>query len=96
MDVARMASQSDPLLNPHFRRRWGPPPLKRNRPQPTGIGQGAEFEDCSSTAEDNHTLRLLQAAFRLDRLADAELALGRATAAERLAHEAHALREATR
>jgi hypothetical protein len=91
-----MAKQSDPLLNPNFRRRWSGPPLKRISPRTTGIVQGLEFKVGSSEKDNSLTESMLQAAFRLDRLADQELAIGRVTAAERLAHEAQALREAVR
>jgi hypothetical protein len=93
MDAARMAAMSDPLLNPQFRRRWGPP-LKRISPPPTGIGVGAKFEVSSSEKENTSSARVLQWASQLDRLADAELAVGRVAQAERLAHEAAELREA--
>ncbi len=96
MDAARMALQSDPDKNPNFRRRWSGPPLDRRGPRIVPTIQRPEFEDDSSDMVITSSARLLQAAFRLDRQADAELAIGRHTAAERLAHEAQALREAVR
>jgi hypothetical protein len=88
-----MAAQSDPDRNPHFRRRWGPP-LDRSGPRIVPTIQRAKTYDSSSENENSLTTRLLQAAFRLDRLADAELALGRAVQAERLSQHAAELREA--
>ncbi len=96
MDAARMAAQSGPPHTYHFSRRWQGPPLKRISPRTTGIVQGLKFENGSSEEDNSLTERLLQAACLLDRLADAELAIGRVAAAERLAHEAQALREAVR
>ncbi len=89
-----MAAMSDPERNFQFKRWRGPP--KRTSPRTTGIVQGLNFKSGSSDNDNSLIDRLLQAAFRLDRLADAELAVGRVIAAERLAHEAHELREATR
>jgi hypothetical protein len=96
MDAARMAAMSDPARNFHFSRRWQGPPLDRSGPRIVPTIQRAKIEDGSSDMVNTSAARLLQAACFLDRLADQELAIGRVNAAERLAHEAQALREATR
>ncbi len=96
MDTAQMATQPDPDRNPNFRRRWGPPPPRRASPQTPGSVQGPDFKNGSSEKENRMIERLLQAAFRLDHQADAELAIGRHAAAERLSHLAAELREAVR
>ena len=90
-NAAAMAAQSDPDRNHHFRRRWGPP-AERRSPRTTGIVQGPDFKNDSSTPVDTSSACLLQAAFHLDRKADAELAVGRVSQAERLSHEAAELR----
>ena len=90
--TAKFAEMSDPVCNPNFRRRWAePPPQKRKRP-PMGptIGR-AEFKN-GSEWKYAEIGRKTQAAI-LDRRADAELAFGRHSEAERLAHQAHELRE---
>jgi hypothetical protein len=92
MDVARMASLSDPEKNFQFKR-WRGPPLKRISPRTTGIVRGPEFKGNSSDNDNSRSAHLLQWAFRLDRVADAELAVGRFDVAERLAHHAQELRE---
>ena len=94
MDAARMAAQSDPDLNYHFRRRWSAPPLKQIRPRIAGTIQGAQ--DClgiSSNSEDSEIARLFQWADRLERVADPELAFGRFAAAARLTLQAEIIRE---
>jgi hypothetical protein len=90
-DAAAMAAQSDPDRNPNFRRRWGPPP-ERKRPRTGDTAQRATF-DGSSENDYSYSLHLLQAAFRLDRMADQELAVGRVAQAERLSQHAAELRE---
>jgi hypothetical protein len=94
-DAAAMAAQSDPLKNQHFRRRWGPPLDRSGRRVIATTTRSANPKDSSSGTEHSYSHRLLQA-FRLDRLADQELAIGRTHQAERLAHEAQALREGGR
>jgi hypothetical protein len=92
MDAARMAAQSDPDRNPNFRRRWGPP-LERSGTRVVPTTRSAKSKDSSSDTDNTRSARLLQWAFRLDRVADAELAVGRFHVAERLAHQAQELRE---
>ena len=93
-----MAAQSDPDKNPNFPRRWAAPPLKRTSPRPSGIGTGAQYENGTHLSERDNSLsfRLLQLAVRLDRRADAELAVGRHDLAEHLSRLAAELREAGR
>jgi hypothetical protein len=62
----------------------------------TAITQGAIFKVSSSDNNHSQADRPDQAAFVLDRRADAELSVGRFVIAERLAHEAAALRERAR
>jgi hypothetical protein len=88
-----MAAQSDPTLNYHFRRRWGPPTDRSGLRVVATTTRNAKLKDSSSVTDHSYSQKLLQA-FRLDRLADAELAVGHIAQAERLAHEAQALREA--
>lgn len=94
MDSARMAAQSDPDLNYHFRRRWSGPPMERKRPRQTGICTGATFKAGCDERDNSLSLRLLQLAIQLDRAADAELVLGHQRIAERLSRQAEELREA--
>lgn len=96
MDAARMAAQSDPDRNPQFRRRWSEPPLNRKSPRIAGTIQGLEFKVGSSDKEISLIGRILQLAMRLDRAADAELALGHHLIAERLSRQAAELREGGR
>jgi len=91
-----MAAQSDPDLNPQFRRRWSGPPLERKSPRMTAIIQGADFEITGWHTQNSEMARVLQWACRLDRLADAELSFGHHDAAERLSQQAAELREGTR
>jgi hypothetical protein len=89
-------SQSDQLSNLHFRMRWRGPPLERSGPRIVPTIQRPEFEDGSRGPEHTVGLSVLQEAFCLDRLADAELSVGHVAQAERLAHAAAELREASR
>ena len=92
MDTWRMAQQSDPTLNPNFRRRWSGPPPERISPRIVPTIQRPKFEVSSSGIETTSTPRLHQLASRLDRQADHELALGHHTIAERLSQHAAELR----
>jgi hypothetical protein len=74
------------------RGRTGPPGQKRRR-RPTGQDGTPQNFDSSSTADTTAAARLVQA-FRLDRLADALLAIGRHAAAEWHSHRAAELRGA--
>ena len=93
MDAARFAAMSDPAHNFHFSRGWDePPPLKRERPRIGPTMQRANSEKRISITDNILATRLSQAAFRLDRRAEAELAVGRHVIAERLSHQAAELR----
>lgn len=99
MDAARAAAQSWPDTNPNFV--W-PPPEKRKRqglhhqsPAPVGIYSSSTRADTRSTSVAQRAVaKALARAAALDRTADALLGLGRHLQAERLAHQAAALREA--
>jgi hypothetical protein len=94
MDAAKMAAQSDPTRNYHFSRRWSPPPLERERPPTSAKVQRARIDlENGSTNKNSDPARILQWAYRLDRVADAELAFGHVAAAERLSQHAAELRE---
>ena len=93
--AAVLAAMSDPDQTNNLRRRWSGPPLDRSGHRVVATTtRSAKPKDSSSDTINTLSARRLQAAFRLDRLADAELAVGRLAQAERLAHEAQALREA--
>jgi len=92
----RGAASMAPQSGPKFPRRWDGPPLKLRNPRALPDAQGIDFISGSSESKNTPPTRVLQAAFRLDRQADAELALGRHAAAERLAHLAAELREGGR
>jgi len=89
-DYARLADQAHTRL---LARCWPPDPDKEKR-RP---GEGRRFDKLnrnSNAPTDSPDRPALQDAMRLDRAAGLLLALGRHRAAERLAHQAAALREA--
>jgi hypothetical protein len=88
MDTARMAAQSDPDMNPHFRRRWADlPPQKRKRPALAGTSNRADFIKVSES-----TYSTTETAAQLDRAADLLLSVGRRLHAEYLANRAATMR----
>lgn len=92
MDAAQFAAMSDPARNYHFSRGWDePPPLKRERPRTGGTVSRSQNSGRDNKLDDSFSLANMQAA-RLDRTADAWLALGRVSIAERLAWRAAELR----
>lgn len=83
-------------MRPFAAARTGPP--KRNRPRLTGISSRAGnfigSSATSNTAPGSGGQTIFEIAGHLDRLADAHLFEGRHAVAERLSHEAAALRQA--
>lgn len=69
---------------------------KQKRPRIAGTIQGAAFESGSNRVEFTAGVAVLQRAFFLDRLADAELQHGHGSAAEFLSRRAAELREGAR
>ena len=92
MDAARMAAQSDPLRNKHFRRRWLEPPGWGETGPAIGLA-GPGISKAQQQTEVSLMARIIQRAIDLDRRADSELALGRHHIAERLSHQAAQMRE---
>ena len=91
MQVA-YAAQSDPAMNPQFRRRWTDPPDKRKRGPTTS--RAPENINNSDAPADTPSRPALQAA-ALDRAADFALQQGYHRTAEYPARPARGLREAT-
>jgi len=93
VDAARAAGMSDPCANYHFSRGWDePPPLERERPGIAGTMHRANNSGNGNAPEATYSVRLLQVACRIDREADAALALGHTAVAERLSHLAAEMR----
>lgn len=92
-----MAAQSDPDLNPNFRRRWSAPPLRRERPRIVGAIQGAQNSRSGSSDENStEATQCIQWACTLDGVADAELQHGHHLRAEHFARRAAEIREGAR
>ena len=95
MTRSAYAAQSDPALNPQFRRWVDPPDPLQKRERRPGEGRRLKSSDGINDRRASTPNRpALQAAMCLDRAADFLLSLGRHRAAERLAHAAVALRGA--
>jgi hypothetical protein len=99
-DTAALAEQSDPARNAMFGRRWtGPPAQKRKAPgsDTQGSFEKLNLTDKTTTADlagQRALFKALRHAAEIDRTADLLLALGFGRQAERLSHNAAAIREA--
>ena len=93
---AAMPAQSSIRPTPLLFWRWSGPPPESRRPRTRDTARRAQAKDHPNKVRHNYRLRLLQAAFRFDRVADVEAASKHAAQAERLAQEAQARPEAGR